>query len=168
MVGSSVSVKPPHQNRFTDLELDSLLASPGQSAFAGTVNGTKDGGNEWSNVNKITESTNIYPCSHRMSTKLTIEDMYRHPGGVSKVKAKKAIADTVNTHEINPNYAYLLSYHHSSSGYCVTIYNRGKYNILGYSHTMMRLGRRVYIEVEFITCTSTRTQDPPLIAAPAP
>ena len=42
----SVSAKPTHQNWFTELNLDDLLESLGQSTFSGAVNGLSYGVNE--------------------------------------------------------------------------------------------------------------------------
>ena len=40
-----VSLKPPNQNSFTDLELDDLFASSVKSSLSSAVNGTTCGGN---------------------------------------------------------------------------------------------------------------------------
>ena len=84
---SLVSEKSPHQNRFTDLELDDSLDSSDQSAFDSAVDDIAEWGYEWENVNKITNLSNTYPCSLRPSTRLSIEDMDLRLGGVSIVKA---------------------------------------------------------------------------------
>ena len=63
------------------------LAYSGNSVFDVEVYGNKYGGNKWSDGSKINKYFNDYPCSLRLSTKLTIEDMGFHLDGVSAVKS---------------------------------------------------------------------------------
>ena len=82
--------------------------SSSQSYFYCALNVTTYRGNEWSNVNNITNSFNTYPCSFILSTNLTKEDMDRRLGGVSVVKSgNKTIAD-IGAHNMDPNYGTFL------------------------------------------------------------